>query len=160
MFYRSGFLIFFIFLHGILPSANAQESYSKKRSYPFKITNNGKGNVMAFQAIINHNQGDLRWRQMAAIGRFSMMQGYYLGRHREKNNAALHAEYRLHIWKFFGATGEEVPQVRRLSLNELRYAGGAGLRFQVDQKERVKIRFDVGFGSGTPGYYLTVGEAF
>lgn len=125
----------------------------------------GKGQVLAFQGIINHNQGDLPWRQMAAMGGFSMMRGYYLGRHRDKNYAAFQAEYRLHIWKFFGMTffgsaGEVAPQLEKLSLNELKYAGGAGLRFQVDKKERVNIRFDMGFGSGTPGYYLTIGEAF
>ncbi len=125
----------------------------------------GKGKVLALQGLFIHNQGDLPWRQMAAMGGFSMMRGYYLGRHRDKNYAAFQAEYRLHIWKFFGmtffgSTGEVAPRPENFSFNELKYAGGAGLRFQVDKKERVNLRFDVGIGSGTPGYYLTIGEAF
>jgi outer membrane protein assembly factor BamA len=124
-----------------------------------------KGQVLALQGIINHNQGDVPWRQMAAMGGFSMMRGYYLGRHRDKNYAAFQAEYRLHVWKFFGmtffgATGEVAPELGKLSIDELKFAGGAGLRFQVDKKERVNIRFDVGFGSNQAGYYLTIGEAF
>ena len=125
----------------------------------------GKGQVLAFQGLLNHNQGDVPWRQMAAIGGFSMMRGYYLGRHRDKNYAAFQAEYRLHVWKFFGmtffgATGQVAHALEKIELNQFKFAGGAGLRFQVDKKERVNIRFDVGFGSGQPGYYLTLGEAF
>ena len=123
-------------------------------------------NVLAFQTIINHNQGDLPWRQMAAMGGFSMMRGYYQGRHRDKNYAAFQAEYRLHVYKFFGmtffgATGEVARKIENLSFNQLKFAGGGGLRFEVDKKERVNIRFDIGFSkSGPPGYYLTIGEAF
>lgn len=125
----------------------------------------GRGQVLAFQGIINHNQGDVPWRQMATMGGFSMMRGYYLGRHRDKNYIAVQAEYRLHIWKFFGmaffaSTGEVAAQMEQITPSELKFAGGTGLRFQVDKKERVNIRFDVGFGTGTPGYYLTIGEAF
>ncbi len=125
----------------------------------------GKGHVLAFQGILNSNEGDLPWRQMAAMGGFNMMRGYYLGRHRDKNYAALQAEYRLHIWKFFGmaffaATGQVAPSLKDMSFSELKYSGGAGFRFEVDKKERVNIRFDVGFGTGQPGYYLTIGEAF
>lgn len=126
----------------------------------------GRSNVLAFQAIVNHNQGDLPWRQMAAMGGFSMMRGYYLGRHRDKNYAAFQAEYRLHVYKFFGmaffaATGQVAPRMEDMRAGELKFAGGTGLRFQVDKKEKVNIRFDVGWsGSGQPGYYLTIGEAF
>ena len=125
-----------------------------------------RSNVLAFQTIINHNQGELPWRQMAAMGGFSMMRGYYLGRHRDKNYAALQAEYRLHVWKFFGMTffgaaGEVASKMEDLAFNQLKFSGGGGLRFEVDKKERVNIRFDIGFSkSGPPGYYLTIGEAF
>ncbi len=125
----------------------------------------GKGQVLALQGIVNHNQGDVPWRQMATMGGFSMMRGYYLGRHRDKNYIAAQAEYRLHIWKFFGmaffaSAGEVASQMEKMKASELKFAGGTGLRFQVDKKERVNLRFDVGFGTGTPGYYLTIGEAF
>jgi outer membrane protein assembly factor BamA len=125
----------------------------------------GKGQVLAIQGLLNHNVGDVPWRQMAAMGGFSLMRGYYLGRLRDKNYAAFQAEYRLHLWKFLGmaafaSTGEVAPRLGDLTFGELKFAGGAGLRFQVDKKERVNIRFDVGFGSNQPGYYLTIGEAF
>jgi outer membrane protein assembly factor BamA len=123
------------------------------------------GHIIAFQGLLNHNQGDLPWRQMAAMGGFSMMRGYYLGRHRDKNYVAVQAEYRMPIYKFFGmvffgSTGMVAPQLEQIAVSQFKVAGGAGLRFQVDKKERVNIRFDVGFGSGQTGYYLTIGEAF
>jgi hypothetical protein len=52
------------------------------------------------------------------------------------------------------------PELEKIAPAQLKFAGGAGLRFQVDKKERVNIRFDMGFGGGQPGYYLTIGEAF
>ena len=88
-------------------------------------------NVLAVQTIINHNQGELPWRQMAAMGGFTMMRGYYLGRHRDKNYAAFQAEYRLHVWKFFGMTffgaaGEVAPKMEDLAFSQLKFSGGGG----------------------------------
>jgi outer membrane protein assembly factor BamA len=147
------------------PSLGSQYQFNNITVDARKFIPLGKGKVLALQGLLNHNQGDVPWRQMAAMGGFSMMRGYYLGRHRDKNYAAFQAEYRVHIWKFFGmtffgATGAVAPELEKIAPAQLKFAGGTGLRFQVDKKERVNIRFDMGFGGGQPGYYLTIGEAF
>lgn len=147
------------------PSLGSQYQFNNITVDARKFIPMEHGRVLAFQALLNHNQGDVPWRQMAAMGGFSMMRGYYLGRHRDKNYVALQAEYRVPIYKFFGmaffgSTGMVAPQLELITPAQFKLAGGAGLRFQVDKKERVNIRFDMGFGSGQTGYYLTIGEAF
>ncbi|HBK88587.1 MAG: BamA/TamA family outer membrane protein [Cyclobacteriaceae bacterium] len=147
------------------PSLGSQYQFNNITIDARKFVPMPHGRVLAFQALLNHNQGDVPWRQMAAMGGFSMMRGYYLGRHRDKNYVAFQAEYRVPIYKFFGmaffgSTGMVAPQLEKISPAQFKVAGGAGFRFQVDKKERVNIRFDMGFGSGQTGYYLTIGEAF
>jgi len=45
-------------------------------------------------------------------------------------------------------------------MNYLRYAYGGGLRFALNEADRIHIRFDVGMGNGQAAYYLTINEAF
>jgi len=147
------------------PTFGSQYTFNNLSIDARKFVPVGRGQVLAFQGLLNHNQGDVPWRQTAAMGGFSMMRGYYLGRHRDKNYLAFQAEYRLHIYKFFGmaffaATGQVAPEMEKIKASEFKFAGGTGFRFQVDKKERVNLRFDIGYGGGQPGYYLTIGEAF
>jgi hypothetical protein len=123
-----------------------------------------KNQTFAFNAIINMNDGDVPFMQVPHMGGQYMMRGYYYGRFRDNIYTAMQLEYRLKVWKFFGvalfgAVGNVVPNFKMYDFNTLKYTYGAGLRFSVSKKERVNIRFDVGYGEDFKTY-LSIGEAF
>ncbi|MFN8341428.1 MAG: BamA/TamA family outer membrane protein [Cyclobacteriaceae bacterium] len=126
----------------------------------------GKKQVLALQAVFQYNEGNVPWRQLANMGGFNMMRGFYQGRHRDRDYVAAQVEYRFPVWKYLGmtvfaATGEVEHSIGDFSLRELKLSGGTGIRVQVDKKERVNIRFDMGFTSrGLTGFYVNIGEAF
>jgi hypothetical protein len=77
----------------------------------------------------------------------------------------LQAEYRIPIfWRFglvlFGGTGQVADELSQMDLDGLHFNIGAGIRFMLDPKEKLNLRFDVGKGTDKPGFYLTFGEAF
>jgi hypothetical protein len=78
---------------------------------------------------------------------------------------ALEVEYRYPlIWRFsgvaFAGLGAIAGAVDELVGVPLRPAGGVGLRFAINQRERLNLRLDFGIGPGTYGFYFMVGEAF
>ena len=60
----------------------------------------------------------------------------------------------------FGGLGEVWPSIDELSLNNLKWAGGGGLRFDLNPGDPTNIRLDFAVGKNTSGLYLTLGEAF
>ena len=93
------------------------------------------------------------------------MRGFLRGRYRDRVSVTVQTEFRTGLfWRIgavlFASLGEVSPSVGGISLNRFRHAAGAGLRYTVDETERLKIRVDYGVGPGTSGFYLTVDEAF
>lgn len=124
-----------------------------------------KEQVLAFQFLGNFIQGVAPFRQLSALGGSRMMRGYYLGRFRDQHLLATQVEYRTPVWWRIGAVGfagvgNVFNEVADVALRNLRYSVGGGLRFSVDREERVNIRFDLGIGKGTTGFYFNVAEAF
>ncbi|KAA3644496.1 MAG: hypothetical protein DWP98_12020, partial [Bacteroidetes bacterium] len=110
--------------------------------------------------------GEAPFNELAFIGGRGKMRGYYEGQFRDRNLAMLQLEFRRHLfWKIgivaFSGTGVIAREMNKLELNNLRITGGAGLRYQLDPKEKINIRLDYGIGErGNSGIYLTIGEAF
>lgn len=75
------------------------------------------------------------------------------------------AEYRVELRgrlgaaAFFGA-GEVARQWANLRSDALKPGGGAGLRFRLTKQSHINLRIDYGWGIGSRGLYLGVGEAF
>jgi outer membrane protein assembly factor BamA len=108
--------------------------------------------------------GEAPFISQALLGGVRLMRGFYEGRYRDDNSAVIQAEYRRNLfWRIgavaFGATGVVAPEYGQLSLGNLRYTYGAGLRFSIDPEDRINIRLDMGVGE-EPNFYLTIGEAF
>ncbi len=125
----------------------------------------GRNNVLAWQAIFDTCVGDVPFYKMPRVGGDSMLRGFYAGRFRDRNMAAFQTEFRFPIWKklsgvVFGAMGSLSDRFRELSWDNLKYAGGFGLRFKVIPKENANLRVDFAFGPGTYGIYFKAGEAF
>ena len=94
------------------------------------------------------------------------MRGYFTGRFRDKSFTALQAEYRFPIWKWisgaaFGSAGFIDGSIGNYSTSNLLKAGGMGLRFVVNKKNRMILRLDYA-RNGTEGgaYYIRLNEAF
>jgi outer membrane protein assembly factor BamA len=104
------------------------------------------------------------WR-LALLGGDFIMRGYYLGRYRDNLTLASQAEYRVMILGPIGAAaflgaGGVAPRAGAFRLDQVRPSYGGGLRYMLDQKEKLTLRVDAGFGSGTSGLYFNIREAF
>ncbi|MDX5348139.1 MAG: hypothetical protein LPK19_12940, partial [Hymenobacteraceae bacterium] len=122
-------------------------------------------NVVAVQAMGVFNPGDVPFREMARLGGQYMMRGYYDGRYRDKNLLAFQAEYRRHLfWRLgvvgFAAVGDVASAPKNFDAGEFKLTGGAGLRINVKEKDRVNIRIDYGVGNNSSGLYFGIGEVF
>ena len=121
--------------------------------------------VLALNFYGEFTLGDVPFYQMALLGGTRRMRGYIEGRYRDKQLLILQGEYRMPIfWRFgavvFAGAGRVANNLNDLSFENIHYNAGAGIRFMLDTKERLNLRFDVGVGEDGPGYYLTFGEAF
>jgi outer membrane translocation and assembly module TamA len=94
------------------------------------------------------------------------MRGYYAGRFRERKRYVLQSEYRLGFWKRLGLTafadvGDVAHDVSDWHLDEMRFAGGFGLRILLSKSEGATLRADFGTGDdGSSGMYLSFLEAY
>ncbi len=121
--------------------------------------------VLAMNFFGETSSGNPPFNQLALLGGTKRMRGYYEGRYRDKNLLFFQTEYRIPLfWRMgmvvFGGVGEVNNRFSNYTFNDVRYNYGTGLRFMLDKKEKINIRLDAGFGKGTSGYYLTIGEAF
>lgn len=125
----------------------------------------GAGQVLAIQAKGRIMSGDPPFYRLPAIGGVGVMRGLYEGRFRDMTMAAVQAEYRFPIWNFLGGAvfaglGEVAGQPADLSLRNLQFAGGVGLRIMLDPKERINLRVDAGFSKYGVYPILVITEAF
>jgi hypothetical protein len=94
------------------------------------------------------------------------MRGYYEGRFRDKHLWMFQAEWRQEIKGkigavAFGGIGGIAHQLDEFEIENTIPAGGVGLRFRMDEADKINIRLDYGVGLyGSSGIYLTFGEAF
>ena len=122
-------------------------------------------NVWAFNLFADFVNGSaVPFSQLALLGGNKKMRGYYEGRYRDKNLLALAAEYRLHVYKRFGAVvfanaGAVNNETIKLT-DYVRTTAGAGVRYALNKSEKLNIRLDYGIGKKTTGFYFTIGEAF
>jgi len=125
----------------------------------------GAGQVLAFQAKGRIMIGDPPFYRLPTIGGIGMMRGLFDGRFRDKTMAAAQVEYRFPIWKILGGAlfaglGEVADRPADLSLADLQFTGGAGLRVTLDPKERINLRIDLGFSNYGIFPIVVITEAF
>ncbi|CAN5181544.1 hypothetical protein BH09BAC1_BH09BAC1_02360 [soil metagenome] len=132
-----------------------------------KYWNPGKGgHVIAAQVVVQVHSNVPPFKMMATFGAEELMRGYFYGRFRDQHMYAMQAEYRFPLfWRFLGVAfagvGNTIGPYSSPGFNNLKFAGGGGIRFTLDAKERINVRFDAGFGlDGSKGFYLAIGEAF
>ena len=130
----------------------------------FKIT---QGHILTFQLYGNFARGFPPFYEMPRLGGDVTMRGYYEGRYRDRNFVATQAEYKTWLvekWKLgvvlFGGVGDVADELDDLKVKDFKYSYGFGFRYIFDEKERLTVRADFGFGKNTSGVYFAMQEAF
>ena len=130
----------------------------------FKIT---QGHILTFQLYGNFARGFPPFYEMPRLGGDVTMRGYYEGRYRDRNFVATQAEYKTWLvekWKLgvvlFGGVGDVAYELDDLKVKDFKYSYGFGFRYIFDEKERLTVRADFGFGKNTSGVYFAMQEAF
>jgi outer membrane protein assembly factor BamA len=150
-----------------MPATGSDFTYSNIIQDLRKYIPVGKKNVLALQLYNFMNIGkEIPLRSLGVLGGDNCMRGYYSGRFRDKQMIALQTEWRMPVYKrwgivAFGSTGDVAEKVMDYDLASLKYAYGGGIRFALNQKERLNLRLDYGFTSNKgQGLYLQLAEAF
>jgi hypothetical protein len=121
--------------------------------------------IIAFQAMSNLNFGDPPFTNLARAGDEMILRGYANNRFRDNHFMGTQAEYRFPLWWRFGGVaftgiGDVFGPNSTAAVSNLKYSYGAGLRFALNSKERMNVRFDYAFGRDTGTFYIMVTEAF
>ena len=122
--------------------------------------------ILAVQVLAQLHTGTVPFRELANLGGANQLRGYYEGRFRDRQLLAAQAEVRHHLfWRLngavFGGVGQVGNSLGDFGEGELKVAGGAGLRFQFNRRDRLNARLDYGAGrGGSSGIYFSIGEAF
>jgi hypothetical protein len=131
----------------------------------FRPLNFLKDDVLAFQLFVNMNEGVVPYKDMADIGGSILMRGYYTGFYRFRNLYGVQTEYRFMMGKYFGmvawagaATVSE--NWNRPFSHSLKPNAGIGIRVRINQKDKLNLRADYGFGRRQQGLYFDAAEAF
>ncbi|MDX2195025.1 MAG: BamA/TamA family outer membrane protein [Cytophagales bacterium] len=125
-----------------------------------------KKHIIGFHSYNFWSFGDVPYRSMGSLGGNNIMRGYYQGRFRDKKSIAAQIEYRYPIcWRFSGVAFAGVGQVMNdfsdFAWLRYKYSIGAGIRFSILPKEKLNLRFDIGFGNeSSVKYYVVVAESF
>ncbi|AWM34685.1 BamA/TamA family outer membrane protein [Hymenobacter nivis] len=131
--------------------------------------------ILAMQFLGQFHTGDVPFRELAGIGanlggtlynNANLLRGIYEQRYRDRQMMMFQAELRQHLfWRIDGAAfagvGEVANGASDFSLNQVRGAGGAGIRFNFIRRDRVNLRLDYAVGAGSQsGFLFAIGEAF
>ncbi|MFC2107016.1 BamA/TamA family outer membrane protein [Bacteroidota bacterium] len=109
--------------------------------------------VIAFQIYNDYNYGEVPYFHLSLMGGTDRMRGYYKGAIRDKVLIDGQIEYRMPVWKIFGlaaffGAGRVFPEYEYLTFKDINYAGGLGLRIQVDSENNTNLRLDFAYGKG------------
>jgi hypothetical protein len=127
---------------------------------PFKTT------VAALRFYNEWTVGDPPFFDYALMGGDQIARGYFYGRYREKNLSTLQGEVRSHLfWRIglaaFGGFTKLYADAHNLNLRYIKPNYGGGIRFLIDRKDNINLRFDYAVGiGGQTGFYISFGESF
>jgi len=121
--------------------------------------------VLALQGIARITDGEVPFRNLSMLGGSEMMRGFYKGRFTEEDMVCLQAEVRQYLFWRLGATGffsagQVSRKVNEFALDRFHGAVGAGIRFSLNEKEKLNLRIDYGYSSEGGAVYIILKEAF
>ena len=124
--------------------------------------------ILAFQFFSKMNFGNAPFNQLGLLGGSNRLRGYQQGRFRDNHMIETQVEYRSpYAYNFIGMTafvgaGIVSDKIQNYQLQNMKYAGGLGMRLLIDPENRLAIRMDYAVGQGKENrqFYITVSEAF
>ena len=121
--------------------------------------------ILAWQSKARFTFGNVPFLDLSTLGNDNILRGYPKNRYMDNHFFGTQLEYRFPLfWRFGGVTfagvGDVMGQHSVLSVNNLKYSIGAGLRFIVNPAERLNVRLDYGYGREGGYFYFMVAEAF
>jgi outer membrane protein assembly factor BamA len=131
--------------------------------------------ILAMQFLGQFHSGEVPFRELAGLGanlggtlynNANLMRGIYEQRFRDRQMITFQAEVRQHLfWRLdaavFGGVGNVSDRINQFDLSNTKLAGGAGIRLNVLQRDRLNLRLDYAGGTGSsPGILFAIGEAF
>lgn len=125
-------------------------------------------NILAFQLFYENAAMDAPFQALSRLGGDMMMRGYYQGRYRDKNYLAFQTEYRYPVYKsfsgvLFGGAAQVAGRIDQMNFapEDLKYSWGAGLRYNVEEKEHINFRLDMGMDRDKNiNFYFMIKDAF
>ena len=124
-----------------------------------------KNTGIAVGAQVRLSRGDIPFRELSSPDGTDILRGIENGRYRDRDMAALQAEYRFPIkgrWggTLFAETAQVVRTFSDLDADGFKYSLGAGVRYALNPSERFNLRLDAGWVDGGIGFVLNIREAF
>lgn len=122
--------------------------------------------VIASEAYLLVESGYPPFYDLGLLGGSKLMRGYITGRYRDKTYYTFQTEYRVPqvVWRFgfvlFGGFGDVASSIGKIEISTVKPTYGFGIRFRIDEVQKVDVRMDVGFGKGTNGVYFDINQAF
>jgi hemolysin activation/secretion protein len=121
--------------------------------------------VLAFRVFGCATSGRVPFYDLCLLGMHNDVRGYDTGRYRDRLMLTSQVEYRRELPKRFGfvaffGLGEVAPEVGKFNADNLKPAGGVGVRYTLAKKNHVNFRVDYGIGLDKGGVYMGLSEAF
>ena len=122
--------------------------------------------VFAIQSFYQFDTGSPPFFNLPLLGGSTNMRGYIRGRYRDKHYYNLQVEYRIShlIWKFgiivFGGVGDVAPEFGKFTISTIKPTYGFGLRFRLEELEKLDLKMDIGWGDNSSGIYFGINQAF
>ncbi len=121
--------------------------------------------VAALQILYQTSIGEPPIQMLPFLGGEETMRGYYQKRYRDKTAISSRMEYRAPLTDRIGlvafiSMGQVAESYGALSSNNLKTAGGGGLRITLQKKLRLNLRVDLAFSEDGVFPYIDVREAF
>lgn len=129
----------------------------------FSVSHN---QIFAVQTYFMYVRGDPPFYDLALLGGDKVMRGYLYGRYRDRIYYSAQAEYRIPriFWRFglvvFGGFGDVASKFAKITITTIKPTYGFGVRFRIDELQKLDLRVDVGLGRDTHGVYFSVNQAF
>lgn len=128
----------------------------------------GAKQLIATNLFTRYAWRDAPVQELSSLGGPSLLRGFQEGRFRDRLALFLQAEYRWQTWKRagfvgFAGAGQVADVMQNITLTDLRYSVGIGLRVVIVPSENLNLRLDYAFGFGQSsdnGFYLGISEAF
>jgi outer membrane translocation and assembly module TamA len=147
-----------------MPGGAASGGFGRGHVDARHFTPLGVGHVLGIETRVDYAHGDVPFTVLPRLGGGAGLRGYFDGRYRDRIAYLLQAEYRFPlVWRVGGAAfagaGGVAAAASELSIEHVRPAAGAGLRFRLTE-DGVVLRADVAVGQDGANVYVLGMQAF